>query len=90
MSFPDAMITKMIATKEFVSKNHWSTSVSPSGAFGGNARITIKQHSGLALQRVSLFPSEREVLMPAGIRFKVTSVRKVGGVYHISMSEMKR
>jgi len=90
MTLPKKTIDELIARREFVAKNFFSTSISKGGAFSGNVKLTIRQHSGVPVEKISSVKSEREVLLPAGIRYRITSVRKVKGTYFIKMSEVRR
>jgi hypothetical protein len=90
MTLPRKTIDELVARGEFSAKNFFSTSISKGRAFSGKVKLTIRQHSGVPVEKVSSVAHEREVLLPAGTRYKVTSVRKVRSTYHIHMTEVRR
>jgi hypothetical protein len=85
MSASPEQIGHWLKRGELVNKSLWSTSVSKGVAknFTGNVVLHLKQHSGVALGVVSHFKHEKEVLIPAGKRFKITKSKAVGGVTHL-------
>ncbi len=91
MSASHEQIAHWIKRGELVNKSLWSTTVSKSVAtsdFRGNLVLHIKQHSGVALGVVSHFKHEKEVLIPAGRRFKITKSRKAGNVTHLYLRQV--
>ena len=54
------------------------TSASIGKGFSGNVRFTIHGRHGKHIDRLSAYPSEREVLFKAGTRFRVLNVRPEG------------
>lgn len=91
MSASKEQIAHWIKAGQLVNKSLWSTTVAKSvatGSFGGNLVLHIKQHSGVALGVVSHFKHEKEVLIPAGKRFKITKSRKAGGVTHLYLRQV--
>ena len=54
------------------------TSASIGKGFSGNVRFTIHGRHGKRIERLSAYPSEREVLFKAGTRFRVLNVRPEG------------
>jgi hypothetical protein len=83
-------IAKWIERGEIVNRSLWSTTISRGVAknFQGNLVLHLKQHSGVALGKVSLLKHEKEVLIPAGKRFKITKSRKVGKVTHLWLRQV--
>lgn len=90
MSASKEQIAHWLARGELVNKSLWSTSVSKGIAknFTGNVVLHLKQHSGVALGVVSQFKHEKEVLIPAGKRFKITKSRKAGNVTHLYLRQV--
>ena len=64
------------------------TSASVGRSFGGNVRFTIRSLHGKRIDRLSRYPSEREVLFRAGTRFRVLSSRREGGLTKIELEEV--
>jgi hypothetical protein len=94
-----AEIDKMRRTGQWTNKSMLSTTISKGVAhdFGGyrtptpgkiGVRFTILQRSGVAVERASAASSEREVLIRAGVRFRVVSVRVRAGVAHVKMEQL--
>lgn len=86
MSLSHADLQSVISRREIVNKSLWSTTVSKAVAsknFGGNVRLHIKQKNGIALSKISKFKKEKEVLLPAGGRWKVKRVQTIGKVTHL-------
>ena len=52
------------------------TSASTGKGFSGNVRFTIHGRHGKRIERLSAYPSEREVLFKAGTQFRVLNVRR--------------
>jgi hypothetical protein len=90
MSASAEQIAHWVKSGQLVNKSLWSTSVSKGVAkdFTGNVVLHIKQHSGVALGVVSQFKHEKEVLIPAGKRFKITKSKKAGGVTHLYLKQV--
>lgn len=90
MSASAEQISTWVSRGELVNRSLWSTTVSRGVAknFTGNVVLHLKQQSGVALGRVSQFKHEKEVLIPAGKRFKITKTRKVGNVTHLYMRQV--
>lgn len=64
------------------------TSTTHGTSFGGNVMLHIKNKTGVNIAHMSQAPDEDEVLIPAGARFRVLKVRKVGQETHIEMEEI--
>lgn len=74
--------------KTFTDKGFVSTSAGGRAAFGGEARLEIECPVGTPMAYVapiSNFPSENEMLLQAGMQYKVLNVRKEGSTYVIRM-----
>lgn len=80
-------IAHWIKRGEFTNRSLLSTTVAKGVAnnFTGNVVLHLKQVSGVAIAGVSSFKHEKEVLIPAGRRFKITKTktRTAGKVTHI-------
>ncbi len=61
------------------------TSASVGRGFGGNVRFTIRSLHGKRIDRLSRYPSEREVLFRAGTRFRVLKRERRGGIVEIEL-----
>lgn len=54
---------------------------------GGNVKITFEGYNGQSIEKISKFPSEKEVLFNADSAFEVEKVEKIDGVYHVILEE---
>ena len=82
-----------------VNNQLWSTSISRKvvedeflGVKGDPGRVMVhaKQHSGVALERVTRVKGEQEVLIAAGKKFKIQNVKKdADGVTHVYIKETR-
>jgi hypothetical protein len=58
------------------------------GGGEGNVSVKIVATRGLDTMPYSRDPSERELLLPADAKFRVVSVKKVGGGYQVEMEQL--
>ena len=70
-----------------------STTKKESPSFGGNVTMEIKGKSGRDISRLSHHSGEKEVLFPAGTRFKIVSrnedtYHQSGKVTHFVLEEV--
>jgi hypothetical protein len=75
-----------ITGKTFKDEGFLSTSAGGRAAFGGEARLEIECPVGTPMAYVapiSNFPSENEMLLQAGMEYKVLNVRKQDGVFYV-------
>ncbi len=82
----DGSIIWGITGKTFKDEGFLSTSAGGRSAFGGEARLEIECPVGTPMAYVapiSNFPSENEMLLQAGLEYKVLNVRKENGVFVI-------
>ena len=86
-----AQVAHWIKRGEITNRSLLSTTIAKSvlSAASGNVVLHLKQHSGVALAGISHVRSEKEVLIPAGRRFKITKVRRRGTVMHIYARQIR-
>jgi hypothetical protein len=84
-------IAQWVQRGEIVNRSLLSTTIAKGVAkgFAGNVVLHLKDVRGVALGGVSHFKSEKEVLIPAGQRFKITKVQQKGSVTHIHARKAK-
>ncbi len=83
-------IAHWIKRGEIVNRSLLSTTVAKATAkdFTGNVVLHLKQVSGVAIAGVSNFKHEKEVLLPAGRRFRITKVQVIGAITHIHARQL--
>jgi len=71
-------------------QHHFFTSTSHTiGAeFSGNVKYSIYSKRGVSIEKLSDHAVEKEVLLNAGTKFKIISMRTDGGVTYIKMEEI--
>lgn len=80
---------KYVVGQEVTHPYYTSTTQSPDGAgFSGNTNYSIRVKTGKDVRVLSNFPDEEEILLNAGMRFRVVSVSENNGETDIELEEL--